>query len=127
MHQYNVGASFERIAIDIAGPFPESDRRNTYILIFMGYFTKWPDVYAIPNQEVLTVPFVLVTTFFCRFGVPMKIHSDQGRDFQSRLMQEVLERLELERSYARSQVEKPRQDDRGAPDEGGLYSETELG
>ena len=57
----------------------------------------------------------------------MKIHSDQGRDFQSRLMQEVLERLELERSYARSQVEKPRQDDRGAPDEGGLYSETELG
>jgi hypothetical protein len=28
MHQYNVGAPFERIAIDIAGPFPGSDRGN---------------------------------------------------------------------------------------------------
>jgi len=28
MHQYNVGTPFERIAIDIAGPFPESDRGN---------------------------------------------------------------------------------------------------
>jgi hypothetical protein len=28
VHQYDVGAPFERIAIDIAGPFPESDRGN---------------------------------------------------------------------------------------------------
>jgi transposase InsO family protein len=30
---------------------------------------------------------------FCRYGVPMELHSDQGRNFESRLMQEVLERL----------------------------------
>jgi hypothetical protein len=28
MHQYNVEASFERIAIDVAGPFPRSDQGN---------------------------------------------------------------------------------------------------
>lgn len=27
------------------------------------------------------------------FGVPMELHSDQGRNFESRLMQEVLDRL----------------------------------
>ena len=44
----------------------------------MDYFTKWPEVYAIPNKESSTVADVLVSNFFCRFGVPMELHSDQG-------------------------------------------------
>jgi len=36
-------------------------------------FTKWPEVYAIPNQEALTVADALVNNFFCRFGIPMKL------------------------------------------------------
>jgi len=92
MHKYNVGTPFERIAIDIAGPFLESDRGNIYLLVPIHYFTKWPKVYAIPNQEASTVADALVT-HFCRFDVPIELHSDQCRDFESRLMQEVLERL----------------------------------
>jgi transposase InsO family protein len=90
MRQYNVGAPFERIAIDVAGPFPRSD-----ILIAMEYFTKWPEDYAIPKQEAATVAEALVTTFFCSVGVPRELHSDQVRNFESRLMQEVLERLRV--------------------------------
>jgi transposase InsO family protein len=59
----------------------------------MDYFTMWLVAYAIPNQEAATVAEALVTNFFCRFGVPRELHSDQGRNFESRLMQEVLERL----------------------------------
>ena len=59
----------------------------------MDYLAKWPEVYAIPNQAASTVADTLVTHFFCRFGVPIELHSDQGRNFESRLMQEVLERL----------------------------------
>jgi transposase InsO family protein len=91
MRQY-VGVPFERIAIDVAGPFPRSDQENGYLLIAMDYFTKWPEAYAIPNQETATVAEALVTNF-CRFGVPRELHSDQGCNFQSRLMQEVLECL----------------------------------
>ena len=82
MHQYNVGARFERIA----GPFPESDRGSRYLLVGMDYFTKWLEVYAILNQEASTVADVLVSNFFCRFGVPMELHSNQGRNFESRLV-----------------------------------------
>ena len=65
----------------------------TYLLVAMDYFTKWPEVYAIQNQGSSTVADALVSHFFCRFGVPIELHSDQGRNFESRLMQEVLERL----------------------------------
>lgn len=64
---------------------------ETYLLIAMDEFTKGPDVYAISNQEAWTVADGLVTYFFCRFGVPMEVHSDQGRNIKSRRMQEVLE------------------------------------
>lgn len=86
---YNVGAPWERIALDVAGPFPASDSGNKYILVVMDYFTKWPEVFAIPNQEAVTIAEKLVNEVFCRFGVPLEIHSDQGRNFESAVFQET--------------------------------------
>jgi hypothetical protein len=60
----------ERIAIDVAGPFPLSDKGNKYLLIAMEYFTKCPEDYALPKQEASTVAKVLVANFFCRFCIP---------------------------------------------------------
>jgi hypothetical protein len=31
----------------------------------MDLFTKWPEVYTIPDQKAMTVVDVLVTNFFC--------------------------------------------------------------
>jgi hypothetical protein len=90
MHQHNVSAPFERIAIYIAEPFPESERRNRYILIAMDYFPKWPEVYTICNLKESTVADVLVTNFFCRFVVLRELHTDQGQYFESQLLQELL-------------------------------------
>jgi transposase InsO family protein len=92
MEQYIFVALFERIAIHVAVPFPRSGQGNRYILIAMDYFTKWPEVYAVPNQEATTIGEALVTDF-CRFGIPREFHSDQGRNFESHLLQEVLQRL----------------------------------
>jgi transposase InsO family protein len=59
----------------------------------MDYFNKWQEVYPIPNQEASTIAETLVTNFFCRFGVPRELHTDQGRNFESNRLQEVLQRL----------------------------------
>jgi hypothetical protein len=93
MHQYNFGSPFERIAVDVLGPFQLSNQGNKYFLIAMDYFTKWPEAYALPNQEASTVAEALVTNFFCRFGIPRQLHSDQDRNFKSRVLQEILQRL----------------------------------
>jgi hypothetical protein len=92
MHQNNVGVIFETIAIDIASPFPRSDQGNQYLLIAMNYFTKWPEAYSIPSKETSTLVQALITNF-CRFGIPQEFHSDHGRNFESRFLQEVLLRL----------------------------------
>jgi hypothetical protein len=41
MHQYNIEAPFEKIAVDVVGAFPQSDQGNRYeyLVIAMDYFT----------------------------------------------------------------------------------------
>ncbi|CAC5409373.1 Transposon Ty3-G Gag-Pol polyprotein,Transposon Ty3-I Gag-Pol polyprotein,Retrovirus-related Pol polyprotein from transposon 297 [Mytilus coruscus] len=45
LQQYNVGAPFERIGIDILGPLPKSTRGNKFLLVIGDYFTKWMEAF----------------------------------------------------------------------------------
>ncbi|GFV73827.1 retrovirus-related Pol polyprotein from transposon 412 [Trichonephila clavipes] len=64
-------------------PLPRSSDGNNNILVVMDYFTKWPEAYPIPDQEASAVAEVLVQHWISRFGVPLQLHSDQGRNFNS--------------------------------------------
>ncbi|GFY02120.1 retrovirus-related Pol polyprotein from transposon 412 [Trichonephila clavipes] len=46
----------------------------------MDYFTKRPAAYPISDQEASTVAEALVQHWISRFGVPLQLHSDQGRE-----------------------------------------------
>ena len=95
LHQCPVGAPLERIAIDICGPLPTSHDGKSFILVVSDYFTKWTEAYSLENQTAIAVADVLVTEFFSRFGIAYQIHSDQGRNFESDLFQELCRLLEL--------------------------------
>ena len=81
----------ERIAMDIMGPLPETPRGNRYILVVGDYFTKWKEAYPLPDIEALSIAKVLVNEFICRFGVPDSIHTDQGKNFEAKVIQDFLE------------------------------------
>ena len=98
MHQYNVGAPSERITLDVLGPLPTSESGNKYVLLIADYFTKWPEAYPLPNQEAITIAEVLVKEYICRFGVPLEIHSDQGRNFESNVFQEMCSLLGIRKT-----------------------------
>ena len=87
--QYHAGVSLERVHIDLMGPFVESNKGNRYILIIIDKFTKWLECYPLPDQEAETVATSFIEGFKSRLGCPLQIHSDQGRNFESRLFQEV--------------------------------------
>ena len=88
----------QRVAIDILGPLPTTTKGNRFIIIIADYFTKWTEAYAVPNHQAATIAENVVEQFFSRFGIPEAIHSDQGRDFESRLFQELCSLLEMEKT-----------------------------
>ncbi|GFX50477.1 retrovirus-related Pol polyprotein from transposon 17.6 [Trichonephila clavipes] len=95
---YNVGAPLERIAFDILGPIPRSSDGNNCILVVMDYFTKGPEAYSFPDQEASTVAEVLVQHWISRVGVPLQLHSDQGRNFDSAVCKRLCEILAIDKT-----------------------------
>jgi len=89
------GYPMERIAVDILGELPLTEDGYKYILVVSDYFTKWTESYPMPNMEASTVAKVMVEQLVCRFGIPGKIHSDQGRQFESKLFSEMCKLLQV--------------------------------
>ncbi|GFU87651.1 hypothetical protein TNCV_2935731 [Trichonephila clavipes] len=71
---------------------------NNNILVVMDYFTKWPEAYPIPDQEASAVVEVLVQHWISRFGVPLQLHSDQGRNFDSAVCKRLCEILTIDKT-----------------------------
>ena len=98
MAQYNVGSPMERIAADVLGPLPTSDSGNKYLLIVADYFTKWTEAFPLQHQEATKVAEVIVKEVVSRFGVPLSLHSDQGRNFESAVFSEMCSLLGIEKT-----------------------------
>ena len=93
-----VGAPMERVALDVVGPLPVTDRGNKYILVVGDYLSKWTEAYPIPDQTATTVADKFVKEFVSRYGVPEVLHSDQGRNFESQVFQEMCRLLGIEKT-----------------------------
>ena len=98
MGHFTAGMPVEKVVLDIMGPLPRCKRGNRYLLVLSDYFTKWVEAYAMPNQEAITVARKFVEEFVCRFGVPLSVHTDQGRKFESVLFQELCDMLDIDKS-----------------------------
>ena len=93
--QYHAGSPLERIHIDILGPLIETPRGNQYVLVVVDQFAKWVECYALADQTAERVSRTLVSEFIGRFGCPLELHSDQGRNFESRMFKEVCDLLKI--------------------------------
>lgn len=68
----------------------EPDRSGTKdILVITDHFTKFAVAIPTPNQKARTVAKCLWENFMVPYGIPEKLHSDQGPDFESRTIKEL--------------------------------------
>ena len=93
-----VGAPLDRIATDLLGPLPLTPRGNRYILTVTDYFTKWVEVFPVPDQTAVTCAQIILNEVICRLGCPLSIHSDQGRNYESQIFQELCKLLEIRKT-----------------------------
>ena len=89
---------YERVAMDIIGPLPNTDRGYRYILTVVDHFTKHVEAYALADQEVMTVAHVFLNEFVSRYGVPYELHTDQCANIESNLFKELCQMLNIKKN-----------------------------
>jgi len=83
------GAPLDIVAVDILSGLPVTPDGNKYILVLTDYFTKWSCAFALPDAEASTCMRVMYDGFFSEFGLPKQLHSDLGKNFESKLFYEL--------------------------------------
>ena len=83
------GHRWDRIAMDILDVCDPTADGYRYILVIADYFSKWTEAFPIKDKCADTVADVLVDKIILRFGMPLVIHSDQGREFENGLMKSL--------------------------------------
>ena len=81
----------------MTGPHPQSDRGNLWILTCMDSFTKWAEAFPLRSKEAEPIARILVEQLFTRFGPPLSILSDLGREVDGKIMNEVCKLFGIEK------------------------------
>ena len=101
MQLFPAAARFELVHIDILGgrsSLPTTETGKKYILNIIDHFTRYCVAIPLADQKAETVADAFVKHWVWRFGAPMRLHSDQGTNFESTLFAEMCQRLHIAKS-----------------------------
>ena len=87
----------EIIAIDFTLLEKASDGREN-VLVVTDVFSKFTQAYPTTDQRASTVARILTERWFYTYGVPKRIHSDQGRNFEGDLLKRLCQLYGIEKS-----------------------------
>ena len=102
LQKYIVGVPMERVALDIIGPLPRTQRGHMFCLVISDYFTKWTECYPMRKIDAVTTAKLFVEQFVCRFGLPRQVHTDRGSNFTSKLFSQMCSLLQIDKTQTTS-------------------------
>lgn len=77
----------------------DSKQRSVDVLVVTDHFTKLAHAFPCANQTARQVAKKLWDSVFCVYGFPERIHSDQGTNFESKLIAELLRLAGVAKSH----------------------------
>ena len=80
---------FDLVGMDFLGPLTTTTNGNKYIIVFTDYLSRWVEAFATRDMTAVTVSRILINEIICRYGAPIRLLSDQGTNFMSKLVAEV--------------------------------------
>jgi transposase InsO family protein len=90
---------FEKWGIDLMGPLPMTRRGHWFIVVVTDYFTTFVEVRALKSLVKQEVTQFLYERVFTRFGTPLEIVSDNGPQFLSEVVENLLARLVVKHRF----------------------------
>ena len=67
----------------------EGKDEDVNILVVRDHFTRFTQAFVMPHQAATTTAKTLWEHYFVYYGIPEKILSDQGQNFESDLIKEL--------------------------------------
>ena len=98
MTECHAGMPMEKVHLDFLGPLPKTSHGNEYILVMVDQFTKWVECVPLPSQTAEATAQAAVSGLFSRFGYPLQIVTDQGRNFESKLFSNLCKVLQIHKA-----------------------------
>ena len=86
------------VAMDFVGPLPQTPRGNRYILVMVDLFTKWCEAVPLPSSDAVTTAQAIFDNWIARHGAPEQLHSDRASDFESRVIAELCQILNVSKT-----------------------------
>jgi hypothetical protein len=80
---------FSMTAMDLVGPLPLSSGGNRYLLVWTDYLTRWAEAVPIPDKSAATVARGFVSSILCRWGAPLRVLTDCGKEFSNQVFDYV--------------------------------------
>ena len=93
---------WEVVSIDFMTDLPTTERGNKHLLVVCDHFTRWVEVFPLPNMLAVTVAETLASHVFSRFGCPKRLHSDRAANFRSQVMSELCRIMGVQKSSTTS-------------------------
>lgn len=85
---------FERVGIDLTGPFPLSSTGNRFIIVAVDYFTKWVITKAVPTADSRQIVKFFLERIVLQHGAPLALISDRGKCLTSSFVEQLFRALQ---------------------------------
>ncbi|XP_031405692.1 uncharacterized protein LOC116214426 [Punica granatum] len=87
---------FSMWGIDVIGPInPKASNGHMFILVAIDYFTKWIEAITLASVTANAVARFLKRDIIARYGVPETIITDNAKNLNNRIIDELCERFKI--------------------------------
>jgi len=91
---------FEKIYIDVCGPFRESLRKKRYVVAMVDKASRYITLVAVARQDEETLKKTIKENWILRFGAPKEIHVDCGKTFESAGIKGMMESMGIKLCFS---------------------------
>ena len=84
---------FNKVQIDVMGPFPRSTKGKKYVVTAICYLSKWIESRALSEATAESIADFVIEQILCRHGCPGEVQSDRGTTFTAEIFKHITGKL----------------------------------